>query len=253
VNDCEAWKPKVGCRCPGTPATLVPAALDGAPVRRGDRGTRARGQRKARDSNQAHRLEPSDARHTLWIGDRHDTRARIRRTYDVGGLKARAGTAASAQSEFEPACPAPASLENQWFGSQTRDVAVRYSRELIEAGRVSLPVAQTFRLADVAEAQRVSEAVTYVKSSCCWWTERAPSAIASGRPPTMPGAPFVRSKPGARRDSRRSARPRLTPRKAGAKPRHGSHTLTGASGPLFNRRGQLPLLPRVTRSRCRDS
>jgi NADPH:quinone reductase-like Zn-dependent oxidoreductase len=37
-------------------------------------------------------------------------------------------------------------------------LAVRYSRELIEAGRVSLPVAQTFRLADVAEAQRVSEA-----------------------------------------------------------------------------------------------
>jgi len=37
-------------------------------------------------------------------------------------------------------------------------LAVRYSRELIEAGRVSLPVAQTFPLADVAEAQRVSEA-----------------------------------------------------------------------------------------------
>jgi hypothetical protein len=39
---------------------------------------------------------------------------------------------------------------------------------LIESGRFSLPVARTFPLAEVAEAHRVSEAVTSAGSSCCW-------------------------------------------------------------------------------------
>jgi NADPH:quinone reductase-like Zn-dependent oxidoreductase len=40
--------------------------------------------------------------------------------------------------------------------------------ELIESGRFSLPVAQTFPLAEVAEAHRVSEQGHVPGSSCCW-------------------------------------------------------------------------------------
>ena len=43
-------------------------------------------------------------------------------------------------------------------GSDGRAVhAIREIGELIESGRFSLPVAQTFPLADIAEAHRVSE------------------------------------------------------------------------------------------------
>ena len=55
--------------------------------------------------------------------------------------------------------------------------------ELIESGRFSLPIAQTFPLAEIAEAQRVSEQATCAGSSCCWSAETVPGEVDGRRPP----------------------------------------------------------------------
>ena len=71
--------------------------------------------------------------------------------------------------QIAPPSPATTALSQAQFVAWLREVApyvhshrgrtfvVAFEGELIESGRFSLPVAQTFPLAEVAEAHRVSE------------------------------------------------------------------------------------------------